>query len=83
MIGRTGRYPSVITRPDPDRLARIVGGRIRDARVERGWSVFDLARAADVPATSLRAFELGRPVPFATLFRIAVALGVEARELMP
>lgn len=84
MIGRTGRYPTALhTRDTFDRFARIVGGRLRDARVESGLTVFELARLADIPAPTLRAVEVGRPASLLVLFRVARAVGVDARELMP
>jgi DNA-binding XRE family transcriptional regulator len=89
MIGRTGRYQSALVAPARqwratfDRFASIVGGRVRDARVDNDLSVFELARLADVPATTLRAIEVGRPASLLVLYRIASALHIDARELMP
>jgi len=44
--------------PD-DPLAQVVGARIREARIERGLTLLELAERAHVPVNSLTSVELG------------------------
>lgn len=92
VIGRTGCYPSTLHTKGTDRSTKartferfsaVVGGRIREARLGCGWSVFDLARHADVPASVIRSAEVGDAPSLRVLCQLAQAMGVDARELMP
>jgi transcriptional regulator with XRE-family HTH domain len=66
-----------------DDLARLVGGRLRAARRERGLSVGALAAAAGVGKGSLSEIENGiRNPTLSTLYAVAGALGVPLATLI-
>jgi ribosome-binding protein aMBF1 (putative translation factor) len=66
-----------------ERWLKLIGVRIREAREAKGWSVFDLARAADVKSSWIANVERGHVPSTTTLYDLANALGVDARELLP
>lgn len=82
----------VPTRPsqnDPERVAvwerrrAAVGKRIRELRLERGWTQEQLANESGVTRPILNAVENGkRGLLFERLFDIAEALGVSASDLL-
>lgn len=61
-----------------------VGRRIREARLDRGWNQSELARRADVTASSLSRIESGDiAVPSSDLLsRVAQALGLPVDNLI-
>jgi transcriptional regulator with XRE-family HTH domain len=66
-------------------LARAVGERVRAARVTAGLSQSGLERAADLLPTTVTKLERGEVwnVTIGDLIRMAYALGVHARTLLP
>ncbi|MEV6107325.1 XRE family transcriptional regulator [Streptomyces sp. NPDC051940] len=59
-----------------------VGARIRQARVERGWSVRGLAREIGVSASLISQIETGKSQPsVSTLYAITTALGIALEGL--
>ena len=55
---------------------------LRDWRMERLWSVRDLAREAGVSTKTVVQLEYGRQVPtYATMRRVSAALGVAPAEV--
>lgn len=67
------------------KLARLIGLRLRQLRNERGWDQVDLEAHLDghIKRASISDFETGRRLPsLRTLFRIAGAFEVELAELV-
>ncbi|MFE2329936.1 helix-turn-helix transcriptional regulator [Streptomyces sp. NPDC059385] len=63
---------------------RRVGLRIRDARMDAKMTQEELAHCAEVDRSTVQRAELGENDPkLSHLFRIAAALRIPARELMP
>ncbi|MFZ3473068.1 helix-turn-helix transcriptional regulator [Streptomyces sp. 4.24] len=63
---------------------RRVGLRIRDARVAAAMSQEELAQSAEVDRSTVQRAELGQnDLKLSHLFRIASALRLPARDLMP
>lgn len=61
-----------------------VGDRIRAKRESKGWLQRELAAAAGLPLRTIGRIERGEvDVRLSTLAKIAVALGVPLKELMP
>jgi transcriptional regulator with XRE-family HTH domain len=62
-----------------------LASRLRAYRAGKGWTQRDLATAADVSQAAVAGIEAGRRfAPSAeTLLRIAEALGVTMRDLLP
>jgi transcriptional regulator with XRE-family HTH domain len=57
--------------------------RARKLRLQRAWSLAELADKAGVPATSLSRWETGKRNPStATIRKLAIALQVDAAELI-
>jgi transcriptional regulator with XRE-family HTH domain len=57
--------------------------RLKRRRLERGWTLQDLAHASGITSTSLSYLERGKREPKpATIRRLAEALQCDARELM-
>lgn len=55
---------------------KIVGGLLRQARLEGGYGTAELAEAVELPARQLEAYEMGGvPVPYLVLERLARELG--------
>lgn len=55
---------------------KIVGGLLRQARLDSGASVAELAEAVELPASQLGAYEMGAaPVPYLVLEKLARELG--------
>jgi transcriptional regulator with XRE-family HTH domain len=71
MIAKHSRTP---VEPLPARIFRL--------RIARGYSIYDLATAADVHATTIRRLESGKPVDKRILPRLAIALGVPLCQLI-
>lgn len=60
---------------------RIVGVTLRQARVEAGWTVQQLAGEADLTPERIESFERGEePIPYLQLERLADVLGVSLNE---
>lgn len=56
---------------------RVVGERLKAARLARGWSTRDLAEAGDIALNTISLIERGKISPtVATLHKLATALGV-------
>lgn len=63
---------------------RLFGGRVRELRHERGWSQEQLAEAAGLDRSYLSEVEGGvKAATVDTIYRLAVALGVEMADLFP
>ncbi len=61
-----------------------MGERIRVLRESRGWLQRELAKAAALPVRTIGRIERGEvDVRLSTLAKIAAALGVSLKELMP
>jgi transcriptional regulator with XRE-family HTH domain len=58
------------------RMAVTAGGRIRDARLARRWTLRRLASEAGLSVAAVHAVEAGRPASLATYARLAGALGL-------
>ncbi|MCF2488193.1 helix-turn-helix transcriptional regulator [Dyadobacter sp. CY347] len=68
---------------DKIELQKIVGKRIIQLRIEKGWSQSDLARACEKDRQSIERIENGRVSPsLYTLYEIALALEVRLEELV-
>ncbi len=66
-----------------DALPRLIGTRIRQIRLNRGWTQGNLAEKADMDFTSIGAAERGvRNLSLKSLARVADALGVPIEELV-
>jgi transcriptional regulator with XRE-family HTH domain len=64
--------------------AKVVGQRIREVRLRRGWSQGDLAKRLDRTQTAVSYWESGRrTLGVDELVEVAVALGVPVSELLP
>lgn len=63
--------------------ARIIGNRIRDARLAQGISMEDLSALSGMSVTSVGKIERGAQSPTAeTLVRLAAALEIDAGKLL-
>lgn len=72
MAKRTRAYP-----PTVHDAAQLLGAEVRDARIQRRWSVRELAERAGVSADTLHKVEVGDPtVALGTAFDVAVLVGV-------
>jgi transcriptional regulator with XRE-family HTH domain len=61
-----------------------IGGRVRRARKQQGWSQLDLADAVDLTRSSIANFEAGRQRPaIHVILLIAQALRVPVDDLLP
>ena len=59
------------------------GALVSRLRIERGWSLVDLAARSGMNGTYLGVLERGGNMPtLATIFRLAEVFGVEAAELV-
>lgn len=68
---------------DVDRLPAAVGSRVREARVQRGWTLDQLAEVSEVSRRMIVNVEAGTTNPsLATLLRLATALHVSLAELV-
>ncbi len=64
-------------------LARNIGGRVRELRLQRGWSVRALGREARLSGPTVDRIEDGHFSPgIDSLERVALALGVTVVELL-
>lgn len=60
-----------------------IGERVRAAREAKGWTQWELTKAANVQVMTISGIELGRHQPTVqTLCRLAKGLGVEVGELL-
>lgn len=60
-----------------------VGQRIKNGRIAKGWTVADLAHAAHVAPSSIRAWESGDAKSYTkTAQRLAAALGIHLSVLL-
>lgn len=63
--------------PQARDAAALLGLQIREARVNRGWPIADLAERAGISSPTLRAVERGEPtVGLGTAFEVATLVGV-------
>lgn len=70
-------------RSPQDRLRDQLGKRIKVLRVERGWSLKDLAGASGVSVSQLSSIERGAHMPsIESLLSLSLALGVKPSELL-
>jgi DNA-binding Xre family transcriptional regulator len=75
--GKTGQRETEAHR------AERIGGRVRQEREGRGWSLAELARRTGIQPPNLSRLENGKHVPsLDTLQRVADALGVRVAELV-
>jgi transcriptional regulator with XRE-family HTH domain len=85
-VGGSGMSQRASMPADPavDRLYRLVGERVRDAREGLKLTQEDLARSIGVARTSITNVEKGRQkLPLHQLHRIALVLRVDVRSLLP
>ena len=74
---------SMPRRSVPDRNAKRFGAIIRRLREERGWTLADFGRKADMNPTYLGFLERGENVPTLTaVLRLAKVLGAEAADVI-
>ncbi len=74
----------MIARDALDRREQDVAERIFELREARGWSQTELAKRAGIGRGTMNMVEGGRTAPrLITLRRLARALGVPVRELLP
>ena len=67
----------------PPRARNAIGPRIRELRMERGLTLDDLAKAADISASHLSRLERGQTVPsFTVAAAIARVIGVLPSDLV-
>lgn len=67
-----------------DEINRQLGQRIQEARRVKGWTQEDLAHHAGLDFSYLNQLENGKRNPsLATLHKIATALGVPLKDLLP
>ncbi len=59
-----------------------LGERIRSLRKSLGWTQLELAMRADVSERTVRSIERDRPIKHDSLLCIALALGVEIRDIV-
>lgn len=63
--------------------ARAVGAALRNFRMDRGWSLADLAERCDIPPSTLSKVETGKTkFTLDRLLRITVALDINVADLM-
>jgi transcriptional regulator with XRE-family HTH domain len=68
---------------EAERLAVLVGRRIREFRQERSWTTRDLAALLQLPTEKLQAYEAGSRLPrVPTLVRLARVFGVSTAALV-
>jgi transcriptional regulator with XRE-family HTH domain len=71
------RQPDSEVRPGADSIAQAIGGRVRQGRGSRGWTLDQLAGRSGVSRRMLVSIEQGSANPsIATLLRISDALGI-------
>jgi transcriptional regulator with XRE-family HTH domain len=69
---------------DPDKFYRVVGERIRTARLHKGWNQQRLALNLGMTRTSVTNMEAGRQhLLLVTAYVLADALGVPMKSLLP
>ncbi len=78
--------------PNTKRIARVtvpclnrvlIGERVHDLRVERGWKALELARATGIPRSTIAAIETGRMLPDPDRFlALAMVFGVSVDFVM-
>ncbi len=67
-----------------DEINRQLGQRIQEARRVKGWTQEDLAHHAGLDFSYLNQLENGKRNPsLSTLYKIAAALGVSPKDLLP
>ena len=65
--------------PDVTEKIRLLGERIRIARIRRGWTALDLATKAGINRNTLAALEHGKPgTALGTCFTVLWVLGLES-----
>src|SRR5204863_7244546 len=71
------RQSDLEVRPGADSIAQTIGGRVRQGRASRGWTLDQLAERSGVSRRMLVSIEQGSANPsIATLLRISDALGI-------
>jgi transcriptional regulator with XRE-family HTH domain len=69
--------------PDIGKSVQVNGQRLRELRVEQALTLRALGEMSDVAYDTINQLELGRrPGHASTIRKLAVALGVQPRELM-
>ncbi len=68
---------------NPVQLIRLIGGRLREARLARGWTQEEVAERAGVALSTLKLLEAKGQGSLQRLARVAVVLGLDGdlREL--
>lgn len=62
--------------------AKLLGGRIRELRKARGWTLYEASDAMDIDLKHLQRLETGSlNVTLVTLVRVAEGLGMQLNEL--
>jgi transcriptional regulator with XRE-family HTH domain len=77
------KSPRPAAAPGPEGIHRHLGGRVKQLRAERGWSLEGLARASGVSRSMLSDIEREQANPtLAVTLRIARAFGLSLGELL-
>ena len=72
MAKRTREYPRIVRQ-----ATALLGAEVRQARVERRWTIRDLAERAGISTNTLRRVESGDPtVSLGVAFDVATLVGV-------
>ncbi len=83
LIRRRGRVKVRTTKDPKLAVAWTIGQRVLATRVRRGWTQQDLADKSEMARANIARLEAGKHAPkLETLRRIAVALGLEASDLL-
>lgn len=65
-------------------LSKLLGEAVKKLRAKKGWSAASLGRKADMSTDTVLAVEAGENSPqMDTIWKLAMALEVDPRELIP
>ena len=77
-------YKVTTVQVNDSKLHRLIGETLRDRRKQTGMTQTDLASKVGLLRTSITNIEAGRQKPpIQVLYNICLALGIEAREILP